>query len=44
MKPGYLAPLLMLFFLTACTADKTSETAQVGTPIVAVAFLNRRGN
>jgi hypothetical protein len=44
MKPGYLARLLMLFFLTACTADETPERAHVGHHIVAVAFLNRRGN
>ena len=33
MKPGYLAPLFILFFLTACTADKTPEPAQVGTTL-----------
>ena len=33
MKPAYLAPLLMLFFLTACAADETSERAHVGTTL-----------
>ena len=33
MKPGYLARLLMLFFLTACTTDETPEMAHVGTAL-----------